>query len=180
MANKESQRGSFDVNEITSSHIKCPSCRFGNLVQSGLNKWECSSCGYWTVHRPANLLQTKIPERAGGYTPRSAEQQEAMKRGREYWGKLVSVSKKAIFGFLITFSILAFSLNLAVRTAMVQSLSLSWTIAAWVTAGFLGIVSLLLFASSSGKEKVAFVVILFFFIATGAFWFDLARTIARI
>ncbi len=97
-----------------------------------------------------------------------------------YWGELISLGKKAVFGFLITFSILSFSLNMAVRTALDQSLSLSWTIAAWVIAGFLGIVSLLLFASSSGKRKVAFVVILSFFIITGAFWFNLARAIASI
>jgi len=170
----------LDISEITESHIKCPSCRFGNLVQSGLNKWECSSCGYWTVRPPTEAQQLGRTERAGGYTPRSTEQKEAMNRGREYWTTLISVSKKAIFGFLITLSILSFTLNIAVRAALEPSLSLSWTIAAWVTAGFLGIVSLLLFASSSGKEKIAFVVILSFFIVTGAFWFDLARAIARI
>ncbi len=93
---------------------------------------------------------------------------------------MIGIGKKAVFGFLITFSILSFSLNLAVRAALDQSLSLSWTISAWVIAGFLGILSLLLFYSSSGRRKVAFALILSFFIYTGAFWFDLARAIASI
>ncbi len=103
-----------------------------------------------------------------------------MNRGREYWTTLISVSKKAILGFLITFSILSFTLNMAIRAALDPSLSLSGTIAAWVTAGFLGIVSLLLFFSSSTERKLAFAVVLLFFMITGAFWFNLALAITRI
>lgn len=180
MASEGRQPAALNINELTESHIKCPSCRFGNLVQSGLNKWECSSCGYWTVRPPTEAQQRGISERAGGYTPRSAEQKEELKRGREYWMTLISVSKKAIFGFLITFSILSLTLNIAVRAALDPSLSLSGTIAAWVTAGFLGIVSLLLFFSSSTERKLAFAVVLLFFMITGAFWFNLALAITRI
>jgi rubredoxin len=180
MTSQQSEGDSLDIGELTDSHIKCPSCRFGKLVQTGMNKWECSSCGYWTVRPPTEANQQGRPERAGGYTPRTTEQKEELKRGREYWTTLISESKKAIFGFLITFSILSFTLNMAVRAALNPGLSLTWAIAAWVTAGFIGIVSILLFASSSTKEKLAFMAVLLFFMITGGFWFNLILAITSI
>ncbi len=170
----------LDINELTESQIQCPSCRFGKLAQTSLHKWECSSCGYWTVRPPTEIQQRASLKPAGGFTPRTREQTEELRRGREYWGTLTRVGKKAVFGFLMIFTLLSFALNMAVRAALNSSLSLTWTIASWATAGALGIVSLLLFFSSSGGRKAAFIVILSFFIITGAFWFDLAQMIARI
>ncbi len=171
---------SLDINELAESQIPCPSCRFGKLAQVSLHKWECTSCGYWTVRPPTETQQRASLKPAGGFTPRTQEQTEALTRGKEYWGTLTRVGKKALLGFVISFIILSLALNLAVRAALDSSFTLTWIIASWATAGALGIVSLLLFFSSSGERKLAFIAILLFFSITGPFWYDLELTISRI
>lgn len=101
------------------------------------------------------------------------QQTEEVQQGKDYWKTLLHVGKKVAFGFFITYTILSFSLELAVLAALDRSLTLTWTITAGVGSVFLGIVGLLLFWSSSMKRRAIFGTILVFFITTGNFWYQL-------
>lgn len=159
----------LEPKEAMDSQVGCPACRFGTLMHESLYKWKCTTCGYWTVRTPT-LSQQERGQRDGEQPALTSDQKQALKSGREQWKTLVKVGEKAALGFLTIFTALSLGFNLALWAALQASLSISWTIVAWVASAFLGLLSLIMFYISSTRRKVVFGfvfgLILVLFIAT--------------
>ncbi len=146
----------LEIREVLDSQIRCPACRFGTLTHESLYKWKCITCGYWTVRTPTVAQQGTRQQDGGEQPPLTSDQKEALRSGREQWKTLVRLGGKAALGFLTIFTTLSLGFNLALWAALQASLSISWTIVAWVASVFLGLLGLIMFYISSTRRKVVF------------------------